>query len=150
MNQRLGSRYLLHGLVGRGAMGEVFRGSIRDTGAPVAVKVLKPELVSDPEIVARFIQERSILQSITHPNVVRVLDLVVEGPTVGIVMELVENEDLRRELTTRSTLPPADIVRYGRELLDGLTAVHNAGSYIGTSSLRTCSSTRAAVNRGSS
>ena len=108
-------------------MGEVFRGSVRDTDAPVAVKVLKPELVSDPEIVARFVQERSILQSITHPNIVRVLDLVVEGATVGIVMELVENQDLRRELTARPTLPPAEIVRYGCELLDGLAAVHNAG-----------------------
>jgi tRNA A-37 threonylcarbamoyl transferase component Bud32 len=127
VDQLLGSRYLLHELVGRGAMGQVFRGSVRDSGAPVAVKVLKPELVSDPSIVARFVQERSILVSIAHPNVVRVLDLVVEGETLGIVMELIDGRDLRDDLRAQPTLPPAQAARFGCELLDGLAAVHAAG-----------------------
>jgi tRNA A-37 threonylcarbamoyl transferase component Bud32 len=127
VDQLLGSRYLLHELVGRGAMGQVFRGSVRDSGAPVAVKVLKPELVSDPNIVARFVQERSILVSVAHPNVVRVLDLVVEGETLGIVMELVGGRDLRDDLRAQPTLPPARAARFGCELLDGLAAVHAAG-----------------------
>jgi serine/threonine-protein kinase len=108
-------------------MGQVFRGSVREADTPVAVKILKPELVSDPDIVARFFQERSILLSITHPNVVRVLDLVVEGQTLGIVMELVEGQDLRHELLARHTLAPTEAVRYSRELLDGLEAVHRSG-----------------------
>jgi serine/threonine protein kinase len=54
VEQPLGSRYVLHELLGRGAMGQVFRGTVRGSGAPVAVKVLKPELVSDTEVVARF------------------------------------------------------------------------------------------------
>ena len=74
MGQPLGSRYVLHDLLGRGAMGQVFRGSLRDSAQPVAVKVLKPELVSDPEVVARFFQERLILTSVCHPNVARVLE----------------------------------------------------------------------------
>ena len=127
MDQLLGSRYILHELVGRGAMGQVFRGSVRESGTPVAVKILKPELVSDADIVARFFRERSILLSIAHPNVVRVVDLVVEGQTLGIVMEFVEGGDLRHELFTRHTLPPAEVVRHGRELMDGLAAVHSSG-----------------------
>jgi Protein kinase domain len=127
VDQPLGSRYVLHGLLGRGAMGQVFRGSARDTGGVVAVKVLKPELVSDPEVVARFFQERSILTSIDHPNVVRVTDLVVEGETLGIVMDLVEGTDLRRFLRERGTLPPAEAVGMVCQLLDGLAAVHAAG-----------------------
>jgi serine/threonine protein kinase len=107
MDQPLGSKYVLHGVLGRGAMGQVFRGSVRGSGAAVAVKVLRPELVSDTEVVARFFRERSILTSIDHPNVARVLDLVVEGDTLGIVMELVEGQDLRRYLRARGTLPPA-------------------------------------------
>jgi hypothetical protein len=74
----LGSRYVLHELLGRGAMGQVFRGSVRVSGAMVAVKVLKPELVSDAKVVARFLRERSILTSIDHPNVAKVLDLVAD------------------------------------------------------------------------
>jgi serine/threonine protein kinase len=107
-------------------MGQVYRASVRDGGAPVAVKILKPELVSDPDVVARFFQERTILTAISHPHVVRVIDLVVEGETIGIVMELVEGQDLRRVLRAR-TLPPAQAVSLTCQLLDGLTAVHAAG-----------------------
>jgi hypothetical protein len=108
-------------------MGQVFRGTVRGSGAPVAVKVLKPELVSDTEVVARFFQERSILTSVDHPNVAKVLDLVVEGDTLGIVMELVEGQDLRHYLRIRRTLPPAEAVRLACQLLQGLAAVHAAG-----------------------
>jgi serine/threonine protein kinase len=87
VGQPLGSRYVLYDLLGRGAMGQVFRGSMRDSAEPVAVKVLKPELVSDPEVVARFFQERLILTSVGHQNVAKVLDLVIEGDRIGIVME---------------------------------------------------------------
>jgi hypothetical protein len=127
VEQPLGSKYLLHDLLGRGAMGQVFRGTVRGSGAPVAVKVLKPELVSDTEVVARFFQERSILTSVDHPNVAKVLDLVVEGDTLGIVMELIDGQDLRHYLRIRRTLPPTEAVRLACQLLQGLTAVHAAG-----------------------
>jgi serine/threonine-protein kinase len=127
LDRLLGSRYVLHELLGRGAMGQVFRGSARADGEAVAVKVLRPELVSDPEIVARFLQERSILTSVSHRHVVRVLDLVVEGETAGIVMELVPGQDLRHLLSARRTLPPADAVYFARQLLEGAAAVHAAG-----------------------
>jgi hypothetical protein len=91
------------------------------------VKILKPELVSDPDIVARFFQERSILLSISHPNVVRVVDLVVEGQTLAIVMEFIKSRDLRHELLAHHTLPPAQVARYGCEVLNALAAVHAAG-----------------------
>ena len=127
MDRPLGSRYVLHDLLGRGAMGEVYRGTVRGSEAAVAVKLLKPELVSDPETVARFFQERSILTAIDHPNVVRVVDLVAEGDILAIVMELVQGQDLRRLLRARRTLPPAEAVRLVCQLLDGLAAVHAAG-----------------------
>ena len=127
VDELLGSRYLLHERVGQGGMGQVYRGSVRETGSPVAVKVLKPELVSDPDIVARFFQERSILLSITHANIVRLIDLVVEGQTLAIVMEFVKGKDLRHELLAKRTLPPSEVARYGCQLLDGLAAVHAAG-----------------------
>lgn len=127
MDRLLGSRYVLHDLLGRGAMGEVYRGTVRGSEGAVAVKLLKPELVSDSETVARFFQERSILTAIDHPNVVRVVDLVAEGDVLAIVMELVQGLDLRRLLRARQTLPPADAVRLVCQLLDGLAAVHAAG-----------------------
>jgi serine/threonine protein kinase len=127
LSNLLGSRYVLHELLARGSMGYVFRGSARADGYPVAVKMLKPELMSDPEVFARFLQERSILTSVSHRHVVRVLDLVVEGETAGIVMELVRGQDLRHHLSGRYTLPPAQSVHFARQLLEGAAAVHAAG-----------------------
>src|ERR1700761_3093143 len=108
---------MLHEMLGRGAMGQVFRASVRDVETPVAVKLLKPELVSDPELVARFIQERSILTSVSHPNVVQIADLVVEGDTLGIVMEYVAGQDLRHHLRREGTLAPAEAVGLTLQIL---------------------------------
>ncbi len=127
MEQPLGSRYVLHDMLGRGAMGEVFRGTVRESGAPVAIKVLRPELMADRDMVSRFVRERSILTSISHPNVVRVIDLVVEGDTLGIVMEMVQGRDLRRTLAEEQTRSPAAAAWLCRQLFAGLTAVHAVG-----------------------
>ncbi len=127
MDQPLGSRYMLHEMLGRGAMGQVYRASMRGSETPLAVKLLKPELVTDPELVARFIQERSILTSISHPNVVQIFDLVVEGDTLGIVMELIAGQDLRHHLRRQGTLPPAEAAGLTRQILHGIAAVHAAG-----------------------
>jgi hypothetical protein len=127
MAKSLGSGYILHEALGRGAMGEVFAGSVRATGEPVAIKILRPEFVSDPGVVARFVQERTILMSIADPHVVRVIDLVVEGDTLAIVMELVQGPDLRRQLRSWRTVPPAQALQLTGQLLGGMAAVHAAG-----------------------
>lgn len=125
--QLLGGRYLLGEVIGRGAMGQVFAATDNDSGDQVAVKVLRPELVSDPEARARFLQERQILTSISGAATVRVTDLVSEGETLAIVMELVNGQDLRRYLRAQGTLPPAEAVSLAVQLLHGLAAVHAAG-----------------------
>jgi len=122
----LGSSYVLQDVIGRGAMGQVWRG--RDAvGHQLAFKVLRPELTEDPNVVQRFVQERSILTSIRHPNVVSIRDLVVEGDTLAIVMDLVEGGDLRGMLSGPRTLPPARVAELGAGIAAGLAAVHDAG-----------------------
>ena len=107
-------------------MGRVYRGSIRDTDDFVAVKSCGVnELSCQPDVVARFIQERQALRSVTHPNVVTVLDLVVEGDQLGIVMDLIEGGDLRSGVTLPTTA--SDGLRMARQIAAGLSAVHAAG-----------------------
>ncbi len=119
-----GSRYTIENLIGRGSMGRVYRGLVRDTGEDVAVKVLRDDLASQPEIVARFIQERQVLRAVNHPNVVGVRDLVVEGEQLGIIMDLVTGGDLR---TAVATPMPADrALALTAQIADGLAAVHAA------------------------
>lgn len=126
LNRQLGSKYILEDSIGRGAMGEVFRG--RDqAGSELAFKVLHPDLAGDAEVVGRFVKERGILEALKSPNLVRVVDLVVEGETLAIVMELVDGMDLRSYLDKRGTLSPSEICRIGAGVATGLSAVHAAG-----------------------
>ncbi|WP_410618218.1 protein kinase domain-containing protein [Amycolatopsis sp. cmx-8-4] len=126
MEKPLGSRYRLGDQLGAGAMGRVFAGS-DEQGKTYAFKVLRDELVEDPELVARFLQERSILTGLRHPNLVGVHDLVVEGETVAIVMDLIGGGDLRARLTAEKTLLPAEVARIGAGVAAALAAVHQAG-----------------------
>lgn len=122
----LGSRYLLLEPIGTGVTGRVWRGSVRGTGAPVAVKVLHRELSVRPDVVTRFLDERSVLAGIHHPNVVPVVDFVVEGDRLAIVLGLADG-DARALLCEQGTLAPADAVALVADVLAGLAAVHDAG-----------------------
>ena len=122
----LGSGYLLEAPIGSGAMGQVWRAATRD-GAPVAIKVLRPELSGDPAVVARFVQEAQILQRLDDPHLVRVRDLVAEGSRLAIVMDLVDGPDLRSELVRRGTFRPIDAAEIVDGVLSGLAAVHAGG-----------------------
>jgi serine/threonine-protein kinase len=126
MERPLGSRYRLGEQLGLGAMGRVFAGS-DEQGTQFAFKVLRDELVEDAELVARFLQERSILVGLRHPNLVGVHDLVVEGETVAIVMDLVGGGDLRKLLDAEKTLLPTEVARIGAGVAAALAAVHQAG-----------------------
>lgn len=127
VDQRLGSRYVLKERLGRGAMGTVWRALNTDTGQDVAVKVLSEELSDEPEMVTRFIQERNTLITVTHPNLVRIHDLVVEDGKLGIVMDLVPGPDLHKHLTERGVLSLAEAAVIGRGVSDALVAIHAAG-----------------------
>lgn len=122
----LGSRYVLETMLGRGATGEVWRGTDTD-GTPLAFKLIHQSLLSDPEVVHRFLQEKSVLTGLDHPHLVRVRDLVAEGNTLAIVMDLVEGGDVRSLLATRRTLPPAEACRIAADVAAALAAVHAAG-----------------------
>jgi serine/threonine protein kinase len=122
----LGSKYILESALGHGATGEVWRGRTTD-GQELAFKVLHDGLARDHETVRRFIQEASLLVGVNHPNLVQVHDLVVEGETLAIVMDLVTGGDLRDLLGQYRVLPPAEVCRIGAEMAAGLSAVHAAG-----------------------
>jgi serine/threonine-protein kinase len=120
-----GSRYLLGELIGRGAVGRVYHGCLREGGAAVAVKLLRDELTDQPDVVARFVQERNLLRGVDHPNLVRIRDLVVDGDDLGIVMDFVAGGDLRRAFP--GACAPAQAGRLVAQLADGLACVHEAG-----------------------
>ncbi|GAA2254858.1 hypothetical protein GCM10010145_23610 [Streptomyces ruber] len=134
----VGSKYLLEEPLGRGATGTVWRARQRETagaeaavagqpGETVAIKVLKEELASDPDIVMRFLRERSVLLRLTHPNIVRVRDLVVEGELLALVMDLVDGPDLHRYLRENGPFTPVAAALLTAQIADALAASHADG-----------------------
>lgn len=124
--RRLGSSYVLDESIGSGGMGRVWKGH-GPGGRPLAFKLLRDEFAEDHDMVQRFLSERSILTTIRHDNVVAVRDLVAEGSTLAIVMDLVEGSDLRKLLLDAGTLTPAYAVELVSGIASGLAAVHSAG-----------------------
>ena len=123
----LGARYVIAERVGDGASGVVYLGHVRDDGSPVAIKVLRPELAENPDVVARFVRERSLVVGLRHPNLVRILDLVIDGGHAAIVMEWVGGGDLREDLLRSGPMTPQDAARVLRQVLSALDAMHAAG-----------------------
>lgn len=123
----LGSNYVLTDPIGSGTTGQVWRAERRRDHLEVAVKILRPELSSEPEAIARFLRERTTLVGLTHPNVVSVLDMVAEGSTLGIVMDLAKGSDLRQILSAGGPIPAEDAVSLLGQIASGVAALHEAG-----------------------
>ncbi|GAA4365097.1 serine/threonine-protein kinase [Paeniglutamicibacter cryotolerans] len=126
MSRALGSKYTLGESLGRGAMGEAFRGTDHQ-GNKLAFKLLHAELARDPELVERFVRERSILLALRGENLVQVRDLVIEGDTLAIVMDLVSGGDLRAAITRQGSFTPGEVCRLGAGIARGLETVHGTG-----------------------
>ncbi|ABD12975.1 serine/threonine protein kinase [Frankia casuarinae] len=125
--RKLGSRYVLHEILGQGTTGQVWRGAAVSDGAPVAIKVLRPELADDPEIVERFLREWDLLIDLDSPDLVAVRDLVNEPDVLAIVMDLVDGPDLRTHLREFGPRPVEEAVRLVVGTLWALDSVHAAG-----------------------
>ncbi|MFI6873175.1 serine/threonine-protein kinase [Streptomyces sp. NPDC050400] len=134
----VGSKYLLEEPLGRGATGTVWRARQRETagaeaavagqpGETVAIKVLKEELANDADVVMRFLRERSVLLRLTHPNIVRTRDLVVEGELLALVMDLIDGPDLHRYLRENGPFSPVAAALLTAQIADALAASHADG-----------------------
>ncbi|MFE3447819.1 protein kinase [Nonomuraea sp. NPDC059194] len=113
--------------IGAGGMGTVWRARSRDTSETVAVKLLRDGLAGDQDLVLRFVQERNVMRSLRHPNIVTVRDFVIEGERLALVMDLVEGGDLRTLLQSRGTLPQAEAAQLMAQVADALAAAHALG-----------------------
>ncbi|OLO65145.1 kinase [Actinomyces oris] len=125
--RHLGSSYIMETRIGAGAQGEVWRGRRTDSRETLAFKVLRTDLVENPDVVERFIKERSTLLRVRSPYVVAIRDVVIEGSTFAIVMDYVNGGDLRDLLRAHGCLPPAQVASLGTRIAQGLSSVHQAG-----------------------
>ena len=123
----LGNRYEILELLGEGGMGAVYKAADREVGRIVALKVIRPEMASNPEILARFKQELLLSSKVTHHNVIRIYDLGEAQGVKFITMEYLEGENLHQILKQREKLEVAEAVDIMEQVASGLAAAHAVG-----------------------
>jgi serine/threonine-protein kinase len=133
---RLGGRYELEVILGRGAFGEVWRGKDRAARRPVAVKIIQLGAIGTPgllaETIARFRREATVLAGLKHPSIVAALDAGRHGNQLFLVMELAQGMSLASFMTQRGEagaglFPVSDVLRIAEQVCAGLAAAHAAG-----------------------
>jgi two-component system LytT family response regulator len=109
--------------LGAGGMGEVFLAEDTRLRRKVALKVLLPEVASDSERLARFLQEARLASALSHPNAAHIYEIGDAGGSHFLAMEYIEGETLESRLTG-DPLPMTEILSIGAQVADALEAAH--------------------------
>ena len=115
IGKTLDGLYTVRELIGTGGMANVYKavvgpGGPVPEGTVVAVKVLRQELMHDPDLVRRFKNESKAISLLNHPNIVKVYDVSVSDHLQYIVMEYVDGMTLREYLNERGGKLPMPTV----------------------------------------
>lgn len=113
--------------IGRGGMGVVYLAHQSFPERKVALKLLSPELASDPAFRGRFIRESNAAAAIEHPNIVPVHAAGEDGGRLYLAMRYVEGTDLRSTVERDGALSPARAARICAQVADALEAAHERG-----------------------
>jgi serine/threonine-protein kinase len=118
-------KYRLEGFLSRGGMGAVYRATHVMLGKPCVVKVIRPDLVTSPELVRRFLREARAAAGLSHPNIVIVFDLgEAEDGTLYIAMELVQGRSLHDVIRQEGRIAPSRTVHLLRQVASALAQAH--------------------------
>jgi serine/threonine protein kinase len=127
MTGRLIQTYHIDELLGEGGMGAVYRATDTVLERPVALKMLRAELLNQPQILDRFRSEAQILAKLNHPNVATLYNFVREEGDYYMVMEYVEGQTLEQWLSQYGSLPTSLAVQVVQQALEGLHHAHKRG-----------------------
>ncbi len=123
----LGS-YRITGALSAGGMGAVYRAQHEVLGRSAAIKLLRPELTANQELVQRFFIEAKAASAIHHPGIIEVFDFgYTDDGQAFIVMELLEGESLAARIEARGRLTELEVAQIGRGIAGALIAAHAKG-----------------------
>src|SRR5688572_24301145 len=111
--------------IGEGAMGDVFKARDLHLGRFIALKVLKPGLMT-PSARERFFREARVACTLNHPNIVTIYDAFTEDDTDFIAMELITGKSLAHVISER-VLRQKEALDFALQIVDGLNAASRAG-----------------------
>jgi eukaryotic-like serine/threonine-protein kinase len=119
-----GPRYHVESLLGSGGMGKVYKARDRELDRIVAIKVLRPDLMTDPQAMQRFKHELLLASSISHPNILRIHDLGEYNAVKFISMAYVDGGDLTQLMHKEGRLPLPRTLNIMKQLVAALAAAH--------------------------
>src|SRR6476646_9274179 len=118
--------YEIGEILGRGGMGVVYKARDTHLDRFVAIKVLPPEKVADPERKRRFVQEAKAASALNHPNIVHIYDIAEADGIQFIAMEYVPGKTLD-QIIGRKGLRLSEALKYAVQISDALAQAHAAG-----------------------
>ena len=121
------SHYKILSEISRGGMGIVYRALDLKLDREVALKVLPPELVADPERKRRFVQEAKAAAKLEHPHIGVVHEIDEAEGVTFIAMELIRGEQLK-DVLQRERFPLARSLELATEVAEGLARAHDGGN----------------------
>src|SRR5580698_7348985 len=122
-----GVRYRIESLLGQGGMGAVYKAYDTDLDRTVAIKLVRPELASNPETMQRFKQELLLASKISHKNILRIYDLGDSGGIKFISMAFVEGCDLAGLIESTGRLPLDRALKFTKQFCAAMEAAHREG-----------------------
>ena len=125
-DRKLGA-YRVIGELGSGGMAVIYKAVQTSVDRMVAIKELRPELLSDREVMARFEREATSMAALQHGNIVQIYDYVQDFDTTYIVMEYVEGTDLFDVLAHCQKLPEDVVAIIGYKIASALEYAHYRG-----------------------
>jgi serine/threonine protein kinase len=120
-------RYQIIEELGKGGMGTVYRALDLKLDEEVAIKVIRPEIASDPDTVIRFGHELKLARRISHRNIGRLYELMESQGHHYITMEYIPGEDLRRLIKKTKPVPVEKAVTIAAQICEGLREAHRLG-----------------------
>jgi serine/threonine protein kinase len=119
--------YKIISLLGEGGMANVYLAENQLLGSKVAFKLLKEEYVQHPNIRKRFLAEARNLAQMSHPNIIKVTDLIDAGDIVAFVMEYIEGDTLEHYIEHNGKLPNEEIESFLKQMIEAVIYVHSQG-----------------------
>jgi serine/threonine protein kinase len=113
--------------IGEGGMAVVYRATQEDLGRPVALKIIKPDLLADATFRARFERESRVTSAVDHPNVIPIYAAGDENGIAFLAMRLVDGIDLRTLIEREGALEPPRAARIVAQAARALDAAHTVG-----------------------
>lgn len=121
----LAGRYDLYNKIGEGGMSVVYKAHDRILNRNIAIKILKPEFVTDSKFTDSFRREAQAAAGLSHPNIVNVYDVGKEGNIHYIVMELVEGQVLSDIIKEEGALPYNRTLEISKQIASALSFAHH-------------------------